>query len=487
MASNSQGYPIWNVGNMNQKVYNTSDKKSIHNYDWDTLNDEIMSGNSMIIDTSKVGLDASKDRISKDTNFNDISISTTKDRLINVNKTGDTTVTKLTYPGIEQNSSNITGQGVSYITDENDNLVKVNDKKPNSNSQTKEQGDKIAGVLTSAKDVNLGIKLNKDIDVLSNDDDIETSTEEPQPKSYEDGYNQAKKYTQLLNDINNKTEDIINKSKEFAERDLKKYNSGMRVSLNISPINRYIANSNITSTAYNNRAKYILGEDGLLKTLFGPTNGLIFPYTPQINMQHNVNYEDVEILHSNLTYQYYKNTPPPLITISADFTADTPENALYMLGAIWFFRSMTKSDFGKKANRGEKQNYAGMPPPVLYLNGYGKMYDNIPVIIKSFDTPFQKDKHYVRVKIDRDNYTIIDYQHQVDGDIFNYMDNLLYDQWLPTEMTMQITLAVQPNLKKAKDQFDLNEYKRGILGNVIKNGNTNIDGTSIYSGAGWTW
>lgn len=148
---------------------------------------------------------------------------------------------------------------------------------------------------------------------------------------------------------------------------------------------------------------------------------------------------------------------------------------------------MTKSDFGKKANRGEKQNYAGMPPPVLYLNGYGKMYDNIPVIIKSFDTPFQKDKHYVRVKIDRDNYTIIDYQHQVDGDIFNYMDNLLYDQWLPTEMTMQITLAVQPNLKKAKDQFDLNEYKRGILGNVIKNGNTNIDGTSIYSGAGWTW
>lgn len=110
----------------------------------------------------------------------------------------------------------------------------------------------------------------------------------------------------------------------------------MRVSLNISPINRYIANSNITTTAYNNRAKYILGEDGLLKTLFGPTNGLIFPYTPQINMQHNVNYEDVEILHSNLTYQYYKNTPPPPITISADFTADTPENALYMLGAIWF-------------------------------------------------------------------------------------------------------------------------------------------------------
>lgn len=51
--------------------------------------------------------------------------------------------------------------------------------------------------------------------------DIETSTEEPQPKSYEDGYNQAKKYAQLLNDINNKTEDIINKSKEFAEKDLK--------------------------------------------------------------------------------------------------------------------------------------------------------------------------------------------------------------------------------------------------------------------------
>ena len=92
------------------------------------------------------------------------------------------------------------------------------------------------------------------------------------------------------------------------------------------------------------------------------------------------------------------------------------------------------------------------------------------------------------VKVNGDSYLVKDMNNWSDIDYYNHLNNLIYDEWLPTEMTISINLEIQPNLKKTKDQFDLNQYKRGILGSVIKDsGNSNIDGNTIYSGAGWTW
>jgi hypothetical protein len=509
MALNSQGSIIQDIisgknisktpvqKEINHMIYNTSNSGFYNTLPLkqDNIN---MNSNALDLNYQNIGLDASMnseqiDALLRSTGYNVIDLNT-KEGWETVIREGiplsgqDTLASKIYTKGGKFNGDETTsGEGVIIVVNSDGNYHVIDDHKNNSNSQTKEQGDKTAGVLTPAKDVNLGIKLNKDIDVLSNDDDIETSKEEPETKMTSEPLVDYK----TLYELNNTTRDTTydNERKRFAENETLIYASGMRVSLNIVPINRYSSSSYITSFEYDKRLSYILGDNDFLRTLFSNTNGLIFPYTPQINMQHNVNYEEVEILHSNLTYQYYKNTPPPQITINADFTADTPENALYMLGAIWFFRSMTKSDFGKKANRGENQNYAGMPPPVLYLNGYGKMYDNIPVIIKSFDTPFQKDKHYVNVKVDKNGDWKVNYLSNFDTAIYHSIKDDIYDEWLPTEMTMQITLAVQPNLKKVKDQFDLNSYKKGILGNVIKNSNgiNNLDKSTLYNGSGWTW
>lgn len=349
------------------------------------------------------------------------------------------------------------------------------------NDQVYEENMNTSGVIKNSN----GNSDQKD--TISANNDAETKSESPEIKMTSEQLVDYKTLYELNNTIRDTTYD--NERKTFASNELLNYSNGMRVSLNIAPINRYNTSSYVTSSEYSKRLSYILGDSQFLRTLFGNTNGLIFPYTPQISMQHNVNYEEVEILHSNLTYQYYKNTPPPGISINADFTADTPENALYMLGTIWFLRAMTKSDFGKKANRGENKNYAGMPPPVLYLNGYGKMYDNIPVIIKFFDTSFQKDRHYVNVKVDENGDWKVNYLNNFDTVVYNDMKNIIYDEWLPTEMTINITLAVQPNLKKVKDQFDLDSYKKGILGNVIKNssGSSNLDKSTLYNGSGWTW
>jgi len=264
-----------------------------------------------------------------------------------------------------------------------------------------------------------------------------------------------------------------------------------RVSLNIMPLT-WKNNSYIDNDIAINRINYLLGSDdnGLLKSKLKNSNGIIFPYTPEISMNFNVEYENSSILHSNLAINMYKNTPPSTIQLSADFTADTQENAEYMYAVIIFLRAMTKTDFGIKA---KERGSAGMPPPVLYLNGWGNLCNNIPVVISSFDTKYDKESQYV------------------------YVEN--YDVWLPIKMSFTITLPIQPNLEKYKNQFDLNAYKNNTLHTLsnidekynyevifgkepvieIRDNNTAETTTRTrhevnaykdkveYSNAGWTW
>lgn len=526
MAVNGQGYKIWNL-----KGYNTSDKSvnnivdtnvrnwdfnnngmdaSLYGEDYNSIYNTMISGQQLSSNDLSV-----MDDVMKGAGYSIINPNETRGfwsyadnnniPLNNFDKNSTKIYAKL---GKVDNDNKIAAEGTVIIVDKNGNysmtqnyqdmnknLIFGNEQK----NQAITENDKTAGTVEERRTVEVPDSVT-DISEYTNNvntnytipptpDSMGTQTDTPEIKTYNDGVTDVNRYINTSN--YNNISDIIADSQKRARDEINsgKYNSGMRVSLNISPINRYVATSNITYESYSQRKNYILGdESGLLNRLFGKTNGIIFPYTPQINMNHSVNYEEVEILHSNLKYQYYKNTPPPNIEIQADFTADTPENALYMLGVIWFLRAMTKSDFGKKANRGENNNFAGMPPPTLYLNGYGKMYDNIPVIIKSFNTPMSKDKHYVNVKVNRDSYLIRDMNNWSDIDYYNHLNNLIYDEWLPTEMTISINLEIQPNLKKTKDQFDLNQYKRGILGSVIKDsGNGNIDGNTIYGGSGWTW
>ena len=316
----------------------------------------------------------------------------------------------------------------------------------------------------------------KEESVKQESDNYETKPNEPEIKVTTDGISELAK---IFKEIDDEQERLDYISKDIKET----FKNGMRVSLNILPINRQVASGGVTQEEFNNRVGYILGTgSSFLYQLFYSTKGLVFPYTPTIAMNHNVNYEEVEILHSNTNFNFYKNTPPPGLQITADFTADTPENALYMLGAIWFFRALSKTDFGKNSE------YPGMPPPILYLNGYGKMYDNIPVILTSFNVTFDKNKHYVDLKMTDDMYKEfmnIKNSSTSDKRVYNLIRNMITDQWLPTDLTMQIGLKIIPNMRKVKEKFDLSRYKRGDLGNVWLSGGDNSNGE--FNGHGWTW
>lgn len=265
---------------------------------------------------------------------------------------------------------------------------------------------------------------------------------------------------------------------------------------------------------------------GLLRNALGTSSGLIFPYTPSVSFSHQTNYNTVEIIHSNMTYNYYKNSPPPSIKIDSKFTADNRDNALHMLSAIWFLVACSKCEFG------EKSAYAGLPPPVLYLNGYDHLMDNIPVVITGVSYSYPEAKHYVNLVLDfsqeynhrgkewkggdlsfeNDSFckiytgstlsvsekekryvqydlgddhlsrvagefesrvapeyldrvkSIEDVWKPVGGQSTSYKDNgIVYSFWLPTDIQIGITLAVQPNLIKTRKQWTLEGYKSGIL------------------------
>lgn len=281
-----------------------------------------------------------------------------------------------------------------------------------------------------------------------------------------------------------------------------------RVSLNCTPLVR-----NTNTQDYIQRLNYVLGEGKYIlntgQTVYGFLNstlckscGLIFPYTPDIDIQHSVNYDRTEITHSNLAYSHYKNTPPPTITINATFTADTRENALHMLSAIWFLRAVTKCDFGERAYVDKHKNaIPGMPPPILYLNGYNSIMDNIPVVVTGFGYKLPKDKHYVPLGINLDSNTQAYMEKRFMDNNGNFVDNfdgnatgalgmkylngiansikslqtqttefennrynnLYFHNWLPTEMQFSISLQIQPNLLKYKKKFNLNWYKMGLF------------------------
>jgi len=119
------------------------------------------------------------------------------------------------------------------------------------------------------------------------------------------------------------------------------------------------------------------------------TNGVLFPYTPLISISHKANYELDRLIHTNYSTPYYVNSSVDNISIQGRFTANTPDEAIYILAMMHFFKTATKMFYGASTNK-------GTPPPVLYLDGYGQaLLDHIPVVISDFTYNLPNEVHYI--------------------------------------------------------------------------------------------
>ena len=139
---------------------------------------------------------------------------------------------------------------------------------------------------------------------------------------------------------------------------------------------------------------YMVPDAGILAPL-RQTKGVIFPYTPSINMSYAANYDPIDVTHNNYKIFQYKNSNVGDISITADFTAQDTAEANYLLAVIHFFRSATKMFYGQDTNPPN-----GTPPPMLYLSGYGQFqFDKHPVVISSFSYHLPQDVDYIKAGV----------------------------------------------------------------------------------------
>lgn len=122
------------------------------------------------------------------------------------------------------------------------------------------------------------------------------------------------------------------------------------------------------------------------------TDGVIFPYTPVINVNYTAGYEPTEITHSNYKIFQYKNSSVDNVSITCEFTAQDTFEANYLLAVIHFFKSVTKMFYGQDQNP-----KPGTPPPLCYLSGLGAFqFDAHPLAVTGFTYSLPNDVDYIR-------------------------------------------------------------------------------------------
>jgi hypothetical protein len=144
---------------------------------------------------------------------------------------------------------------------------------------------------------------------------------------------------------------------------------------------------------------YKAPEPGILAPL-AVTDGIIFPYTPTIDVQYRAEYQNYSPTHSNYQHYFYKNSSVQTVQLQAEFTAQDTIEAEYLLAVIHFLKSASKMFYGQDAERGS-------PPPLLYLTGLGEyQFNEAPCVVTEFNYNLPNDVNYIRARsrhINRDD------------------------------------------------------------------------------------
>lgn len=177
-----------------------------------------------------------------------------------------------------------------------------------------------------------------------------------------------------------------------------------------------------------------IGSSRILQPLIETNNALIFPYTPSINVVQGVDYAQMAMTHSNQDYYSYARTPNVTISINGKFTVQNGREGAYAMAAIHMLRSLTKMHFG------ERDEFAGLPPTVCLLSGYGVYnFNRVRTIVKGHNFNFDENMDMVTVTVNNNKVR------------------------LPALFTLNVELTVQQTGREMRKQFSLNDYKDGTL------------------------
>jgi hypothetical protein len=134
---------------------------------------------------------------------------------------------------------------------------------------------------------------------------------------------------------------------------------------------------------------YRAEQPGILQPL-KDSDGVIFPYTPKVDLSYRAMYDVASLTHSNYNSYFYKNSLLDPVNITATFTAQSTSEANYLLAVIHFFRSVTKMFYGQDTLR-------GAPPPLVFFTGFGEyQFSEHPCLVHQFNYSLPSDVDYIR-------------------------------------------------------------------------------------------
>jgi hypothetical protein len=169
-------------------------------------------------------------------------------------------------------------------------------------------------------------------------------------------------------------------------------------------------------------------------TTKGTKNTITWPSTPKISQTIEVNYSTWELQHTNYQPSAFGNRSTPTVTISGQWFSRDEEEAKRTLNAIHLLRSATSMYYGRNDPK------KGTPPPIGRLNAFG-LYNNTPVVVKTFQYDFPNDVDYIST------------------DMFNGK------QAIPVLFEMSVSLIIQVNIIEAVKEYTLGKFVSGdVLG-----------------------
>jgi hypothetical protein len=239
--------------------------------------------------------------------------------------------------------------------------------------------------------------------------------------------------------------------------------------------------------AGNSNYLYNAPNPGILQPL-EVTDGVIFPYTPQITTAYQAKYNAYELTHSNYKGYFYQGSSVGDISINATFTAQDTDEANYLLAVIHFFRSVTKMFYGQ-----DDSALRGAPPPLVFLQGLGEYQFNLhPCVISNFNYTLPADVDYIRALSPNNSGTNLIDRRSLQSGVTPFVNpsvsrlrNAGLPQggistppapptlgtnsptYVPTKMDIQLTLLAIQTRSQVSKQFSLKEFANG---NLIKGG-----------------
>jgi hypothetical protein len=199
--------------------------------------------------------------------------------------------------------------------------------------------------------------------------------------------------------------------------------------------------------------KFFDFNDNPIMQPLADAQGIFWPLTPSMTIQHSANYNAMDQIHSNYPHQAYQNSQVDSINIIGEFPVQNQQDAKHWVATVNFLRTATKMFFGSEQGL---DGLKGNPPPILHLSGYGDhMYNKVPVVVNTYNLELRQGIDYISTK-QSDIYS----QRPANVNIMNQDSDS--QTWAPTLSNISVLVTPIYSRESIKN-FSMKKFVRGEL------------------------